>query len=360
MIGNVPLYRRKKKCSSKVIEQLLFAISFQLILFVCYYNFSIYTAIHKSSNIYDHVKQTDCTQYLQKFWNGEIPEVEAEKGFAKSYVTRTTSSYPFYWSTHSSELDPIRNSSFEKGNYYEFQLSMRIIEAIEEGKKKGGEVIFLDAGANIGWFSLLARSYGATNVYSFEPNPVNVLRMCESLTLNNWKDSVHIMQMGLGNKDEKKILHQFSNNPGAFTFDERRVSNYNSDKTVGEFHIKKLDTFAEEMGWFRRKQNIAFFKLDVEGYEHAVLDGATKLLKARLIQYIEFEFCAKRRHEEVERMLKIFIESGYELYMHGRNRGPSHKVEKKYDSSSDLASDVMRGIYGENLLFQLKRNPETI
>lgn len=217
--------------------------------------------------------------------------MKEENGFEKAYVTRTTSSHPFYWSTHKPELDAVRASSFEKGNYYGKELSMRVIEAVEEEKQKGGEVIFLDVGANIGWFSLLARSYGATNIYSFEPNPVNVLRICESLTMNNWRDKVHIMQMDVGSKDEKKILHQFtSNNPGAFSFDEQRISKYsNTKKAVGEFYIKKLDTFAEEMGWFHQKQSIAFFKLDVEGYEHAVFNGATKLLEARLIRYIVFE-----------------------------------------------------------------------
>lgn len=358
---NIPQRKKRinnKKCSLKAVEQLFVAISFLSILFVIHYNFSISKSFESASTLYNHIQQTDCTQYYTKFLNKEIPEVEEQKGFSKAYVTRTTSSYPFYWSTHSPELDPIRTTSFEKGNYYEFQLSMRVIEAIEEGKKNGDEVIFLDVGANIGWFSLLARSYGATNVYSFEPNPVNVLRMCESLTLNHWKedDSVHIMQMGVGNKDEKKILHQFNPNPGAYTFDEVRVSNYkDKEKAVGEFQIKKLDTFAEEMGWFQRKQRIAFFKLDVEGYEHAVIEGARKLIEARLIKYVSFEFNAKRGYKEVEPMINVFFESGYELYMHGRMRGPSNKVEKKYSSSSDLTSDVIGGtMYGENLLFRLK------
>lgn len=108
------------------------------------------------------------------------------------------------------------------------------------------------------------------------------------------------------------------------------------------------------MGWFQQKQSIAFFKLDVEGYEHAVFNGATKLLNARLICYIEFEIRVKRGHKEVDQMLKILVESGYELFMHGRMRGPNNRVENKYSSSYDLTSDVIGGLYGENLLFKLK------
>ena len=52
-------------------------------------------------------------------------------------------------------------------------------------------------------------------------------------------------------------------------------------------------------------------------------------------------------------MLEVIFNSGYELFMHGRFRGPNNKVEKKYTNYLDLlAADIRARTYGGNLLFR--------
>ena len=56
----------------------------------------------------------------------------------------------------------------------------------------------------------------------FEPNPANIVRICESLALNGWKDSdsVDLMMMGVSDEVGTKALYKTdSTNPGSFSFE---------------------------------------------------------------------------------------------------------------------------------------------
>lgn len=154
----------------------------------------------------------------------------------------------------------------------------------------------LDVGANIGWFSLLAKAHGASKVYSFEPNLQNMIRFCESLHLNKWlggddnhdhrggadvntaqqqrtkKETVIPIPKGASNHTGSlKFFDNGGNNPGMATFAA------SGGIVLGELHVITLDSFAEQHGWFESKPTIALFKLDVEQYEFRSFKRSTKV-----------------------------------------------------------------------------------
>jgi len=337
-----------------------------------------------NSNVVDP-DALDCKSYLQEYRTGMIKEMERSPGWEKSYVTRTITAKPFYWSTHSPNLDSVRASSFGKGEYYESKLSERVQEAFDAKHAEGKESIFLDVGGNIGWFSLLAASHGATKVYTFEPNPANLVRLCESLSLNDWlrddrsKDTVMPIAKGVGDKvSTQKLYRSDENNPGSYSFSkERAVEQFkkgnNKEKrrytteekqkyldteagVVGEIDLITLDSFAESRGWFESKPSIAFFKLDVEGFEMPIIQGAKKLFKSRLVELFDMEMKPNTPIKEKHAMLEVIFNSGYELYMQGWFKGPNNKVERKYTNYLDLAADITARKYGENLLFRRRED----
>jgi FkbM family methyltransferase len=328
----------------------------------------------------------DCKSYLLDYRSGKIGEMERSPGWDKSYVTRTTTSKPFYWSTHSPDLDSVRASSFKRGQYYESKLSDRIQETFDAKTSDGKESIFLDVGGNIGWFSLLAAAHGATKVYTFEPNPANLVRICESLAMNGWlghdqdrsNDIVIPVAKGVGEKDAtQKLYRSDETNPGSYSFSKRRaitqfkkannegkpkLSNNEKRKyletdngIVGEIELITLDSFAEKHGWFESRPTIGFFKLDVEGFEKQIIQGAKKLFKSRIVELFDMEMKTFTPSKDKYDMLEVIFNAGYELYMHGGFKGPKHIVEKNYSTYLELAADVTEKKYGENLLFRRRK-----
>mmetsp|Transcript_13586 Transcript_13586/g.25516 ORF Transcript_13586/g.25516 Transcript_13586/m.25516 type:complete len:278 (+) Transcript_13586:1317-2150(+) len=83
----------------------------------------------KKANTKSNPLAIHCPSLLNDFLHGKVPEMEIRQGFEKSYVTRTNTPNPFYWSTHKGELDMPRHAAFEKGEYYEQELTARVIEA---------------------------------------------------------------------------------------------------------------------------------------------------------------------------------------------------------------------------------------
>ena len=61
--------------------------------------------------------------------------------------------------------------------------------------------VFLDIGANIGYYALMAANFGASRVLAFDPNPKVYSRMCFNIQANGLENRVKAMQVALGAED---------------------------------------------------------------------------------------------------------------------------------------------------------------
>lgn len=301
------------------------------------------------------------------------------EGYEQSYVTRTNTDKPFYWATHKGVLDKVRSSSFAAGHYYENELTKRIAETFDA--KNGKESIMLDVGGNIGWFSLVAAAHGATKVYTFEPNPANLVRICESLMLNDWvrddpsKNIGVLIAKGVSNSVGTQELYRADeSNPGSYTFDKEKArdmampSDHEGDMTqeqkskhletavVGKIDLVTLDSFAESHGWFESRPSIGFFKLDVEGFEPKVIQGAKRLLESRLVEVLAMELKRKMPKRDKAMIVNAICNAGYDLHMDGRYAGPHKLVTKKYTKCEEVVDDIINNMYHENLMFRLRQD----
>ena len=133
--------------------------------------------------------------------------------------------------------------------------------------------VFIDIGANIGYFSLVAsRLVGAGGrVYSFEPSPINVGRLARHLTVNS-VENTSILSVGLGHEDEEVRLHfPTRNNAGASTI---RAIEAGASMQSHPIVVRRLDSIVPE--WQRSPKLI---KIDIEGAELNALKGMEKLLR---------------------------------------------------------------------------------
>jgi FkbM family methyltransferase len=138
----------------------------------------------------------------------------------------------------------------------------------------------IDIGANIGSFSLkvarhLSQSNSSFKVYSFEPYKkiFNILK--KNLNLNKtFKSSIKLENTPISNKDNQKFLVKIvKNNLGANKLKQIK-KNINSKNSHTNGSVS-LDSYVSK----NKIKNISFIKIDVEGMEIDVLEGAKKILK---------------------------------------------------------------------------------
>jgi len=128
--------------------------------------------------------------------------------------------------------------------------------------------IFLDVGANRGLYTVLALTkYDYQKAYAFEPNPEVCTLLEKNIKLNNIVDKTHIEEAGLGSKEavvgfEVDVMHK-----GGGRVAEQRTGTL----TVS---IRPLDAILDDATASR----VSFIKIDTEGYESAVLEGAKRTL----------------------------------------------------------------------------------
>ena len=139
----------------------------------------------------------------------------------------------------------------------------------------------LDIGANVGLFSLsYASLFKGAIIHSFEPVDFIYSILSRNLEINpNLGSNIKKHNFGLSNCVEKKYLsiptpHQhlrYSN-----SLDIRLFSVFGKGKEKFDAKFLPLDV------WIKQKsiKSLDFIKIDVEGYEYLVLEGAKKTLKS--------------------------------------------------------------------------------
>jgi len=141
---------------------------------------------------------------------------------------------------------------------------------------------FLDVGANIGYFTaLLSKVAGpAGRVLAIEPEPRNLRLLRENIALNGLTN-VEVCACALGATKGTATLGIYKPaNRGRHS-----ILNANAKEKI-EVPLKTLDSVVRESAASVRSWSLA--KIDVEGYEAFVLDGAGETLPGIEILVMEF------------------------------------------------------------------------
>src|SRR5215831_21394191 len=140
---------------------------------------------------------------------------------------------------------------------------------------------FVDVGANVGYYSLMAASLVGPRgrVLAFEPSPYAFARLKETIERNKLSQ-VHAVQLGLGDIANEARL--FLPLPGNHS--PSMVPN-SGDRpiTVG---VRRLDDWLFE----HEVDCVHLVKIDVEGFEPNVIKGAAKYISEGRVRAILCEF----------------------------------------------------------------------
>jgi FkbM family methyltransferase len=130
--------------------------------------------------------------------------------------------------------------------------------------------IVIDAGANLGLFSLLCAQKEAKKVYAFEPQKAVVKLLEKNILLNNYTDIIDVVPLGLSNKHNFCQLSLSDNCHATGSIILKR----NEVNDTEEILCVTLDNWAKE----NNISKIDFIKADIEGSERYMLLGATEIL----------------------------------------------------------------------------------
>ena len=176
------------------------------------------------------------------------------------------------------------------------------------------EGTFVDIGSHIGKYtSKIGRKKG-TQVISIELMSDNFKVLKRNSALNNL-NNVILLNVGCSDKDGK--VEVFSPKNGNSTVGNSLISN-SSSRRIGLLEVKKLDSIVRELNIKR----VDLIKIDVEGAEYEVFNGALETLK-KFHPKIVFEISNKKNFLSIISLLNPL---GYKI--------------KKIDSSNALAEYV--------------------
>ncbi len=161
---------------------------------------------------------------------------------------------------------------------------MQVLKYIK-GKSPSNLIIF-DIGANIGDYSKIIRDYfnQKVDIYAFEPSQSAFQKLSKNLE----KDTkTKLYNFGFSDVDGSVKLFNSTTGSGLGSIYNRRLEHFETKMEEKEqIKLKTLDDFCKE----NNISQIDFLKLDVEGHELKVLEGAHSILKSGAIKYIQFEF----------------------------------------------------------------------
>ena len=203
-------------------------------------------------------------------------------------------------------------------------------------------MIFVDAGANEGLYTLFAsRRVGAGGrVWAFEPSKREFARLQQNLSLNQLQN-VQAFQVALADLDGEGDLsiagyeHEGQNTLGAFV--HQGVSLKRTERVT----VRTLDSVVRDANL----QKVDVIKLDVEGAEYRVIEGArTVLTKHRPVVLFEASDAAlQQQQSSLDSLTRLLSSFKYRLFV--------------FDSRTARPTPAAPGLSSDNVIAIPEENP---
>jgi FkbM family methyltransferase len=182
-------------------------------------------------------------------------------------------------------------------------ISSKVYDQIELDHlvRHGGEGVFVDIGANIGYYSLSLAHAGCERVIAIEPNPPALERLRYNIGLNQLGERIEVVAAGVGPDAELEFYQTGGLGGSGF------VKPVHDAPVIKVRSIPLMQILAD-----RQVERIGGLKIDVEGFEDQVLfPFLREAPEALLPACIVMESC--HRHEWESDLLPAFHARGYRL-----------------------------------------------
>lgn len=182
--------------------------------------------------------------------------------------------------------------------------------------------VFVDVGANVGYFSVLAAPLVGTQgkVIAIEPEKKNFERLSYHAQLNGYSQ-IALYNCAVGDEEGMQTLHINPLNHGGNSLipfrayasgNERHSANeirsqYSNEELFEEVQVRILDRIFEE----QNISEIVILKIDVEGFEKPVIHGAVKAITSGMVEHV---ICEVNNDEGRSELFDLFTSRSYKAY----------------------------------------------
>lgn len=163
--------------------------------------------------------------------------------------------------------------------YYEAQIAdpEQSLEFRNFASHCAANMLLFDIGAHFGVFSLAAAHFGGRAI-AVDPSPMAMRMVATEVSLNSWRDRIQTLQAAVS--DAKGVMEMLTS--GVFSAGYYRVASGRLKRDLTRTRATTIDEMAFSYGV------PTHIKIDVEGYEAAVLRGARELLsRASPLLFVE-------------------------------------------------------------------------
>jgi len=157
-------------------------------------------------------------------------------------------------------LYPWDNAIESKILFASRQRDIREIHLLRDNLSNGG--VFIDIGANIGYYSLMAAGFGAGKIIAVEPNPVICSRLEFNIIANGFTGIIKPVAVALGGQSTTYSLYLSQHDLGS--------SSCLEPDTNAESITVRMQPLADLLAE-HKINSIDVMKIDIEGMEDSVL-----------------------------------------------------------------------------------------
>jgi FkbM family methyltransferase len=196
------------------------------------------------------------------------------------------------------------NRSMEEGAFEQDEVAIvkKCLEKID---------IFVNVGANIGYYCSIALSYGKSTI-AFEPIELNLRYLYKNIKANHWQNDIEIFPIALGNK--AGLIEIYGGGTGASL-----IQGWAG--TPGQYvRLVPVSTLDNVLGT-RFNGGRCFVLADIEGAERYMLEGAGRFLHLQPkpiwmleISITEHQPKGTNLNPHLLSTFQVFWESGYEAW----------------------------------------------
>lgn len=208
------------------------------------------------------------------------------------------------------------------GNIYtglhEFKDMAYLLHVLREGD------LFVDVGANVGSYSILACSAIGAHGIALEPVPSTFNMLSDNMRINHVENKVECINEGVGAARGKL----------KFTSENDTMNHVLADgESCGDAIIVKVCTLDEKLNG----RQPGLIKIDVEGFEARVLEGAKSILEDETLHSVIMELngSGERYGFDEHEILKKMKQFGFDTYTYNPFSRVLESLKGKNESSGN-------------------------